>query len=107
MKTQLNLLVYEDCDSWVAQCLEYDIAAQATTLPDLEYEIQRVLIGRIYTAKQLGIEPFEGLPPAPDAYRRIFEDHSKIRRLELKPTKNLPVEFSPAFALPTEAFLYA
>jgi hypothetical protein len=108
MEKQLNLLIFKDCDWWVAQCLEYDIAAQARTLKDVQYEIQRVIIGRIAAAKQLGTDPFEDIPPAPEEYHRIFKDADKTLRLELKPIKNFQKNIiPPAFMLPKEAVLYA
>jgi hypothetical protein len=60
-----------------AQCLEYDIATQARTLPDLWYELQRIIVGHIATSLKLGKEPFAGVPPAPKKYWRMFE-RSKI-----------------------------
>ena len=108
MKKQLSLLIFQDCDWWVAQCLEYDIAAQARTLKDVEYEIQRVIMGRIAAAIELKIDPFEDLLPAPEEYRKIFENTEKTLRVELKPIKNFPDHIiHKTFMLPKEAMLYA
>lgn len=106
METSVNVLIFRDCEWWVAQCLEYDIAAQARTIKDVEYEFQRVFIGRIAAAQELGIDPFEDIPPAPEAYRKIFEDADKTLRVELKPIKGLKINIPPAFMLPKEAILY-
>jgi hypothetical protein len=107
METSVNVLIFRDCEWWVAQCLEYDIAAQARTIKDVEYEFQRVFIGRIAAAKQLGIGPFEGISPAPKEYHKVVEDTDKTLRVEFKPIKNLKVKIPPAFMLPKEAVLYA
>ena len=32
---QISVVLFQESDQWVAQCLEYDIAAQAETLKDL------------------------------------------------------------------------
>jgi len=104
MKRELRLLIFRDCDWWVAQFLEYDIAAQARTLPDVQYEIQRALIGRIVIAKKLGIDPFENLAPAPAEYHQLFKDTSKTLRVELRPVKNFPKN---VISFPKEAMLYA
>ena len=66
MKKQLSLVIFKDDDWWVAQCLEYDIAVQARTIPDVQYEIQRVLVGRIAMSAKLNVAPFEGISPAPE-----------------------------------------
>jgi len=108
MRKQLNLLIFKDCDDWwAAQCLEYDIAAQARTLKDVEYEIQRVIIGRIAAAIELKIDPFEDLSPAPEEYRRIFENTEKTLRVELKPIKNFPEYIFHEMFMPKEVMLYA
>lgn len=107
MEKELNFLIFKDCEWWVAQCIEYDIAAQARTLKDVEYEIQRVIIGRIAAAGELKIDPFEGLPSAPEEYRRIFEDANKTLRVELKPIENFKNVIPQIITLPKEAMLYA
>ena len=88
----MRILVTEDKknDWWSAQCLEYDIAAQAHTLPDLIYEIQRVVMGHMIVSKELNVEPFVGLKPAPPIFWQIY-DHAKIH------VKREPVPFSTPF----------
>ncbi len=71
MKKELNLLIFKEDDWWIVQCLEYDIAVQARTLSDVQYEFQRVLVGRIRMAEQLNINPFEDLAPAPSGYLQM------------------------------------
>lgn len=53
---------------WVAQCLQYDIGAQARDITDLVYELQRALAGHIVIAQENGLEPFTCLGPAPGEY---------------------------------------
>jgi len=61
--------------SWlVAQCLEGDIAAQATTESDLLYQLSRLLIGRILASEMLGVDPFTTLPPAPKRYWDMYPE---------------------------------
>ena len=59
---------------WVAQCLDVDIAVQAKTEGDLPYELGLTLVGRILAADNLGIDPFDGLPRAPERYWDMFRD---------------------------------
>lgn len=83
-KLQVRTVIFREGDWWVAQCLDYDLAAQAKTLKDLAYEIQRVLVGHMVICKQEGITPFEHLPKAPEKYWELFSEG-----LELSPPKNL------------------
>ena len=66
--SQLRAVLFEEGGSWSAQCLEYDIAAQAKTLLDLHDEIARVLAAHIAASVQMGREPFEGIQPAPKRF---------------------------------------
>ena len=66
---KINVILFErGPGEWVAQCLEYDIGAQASNLPDLFYELQRSLVGHIAICLKRDQEPFECLPPAPSQY---------------------------------------
>jgi hypothetical protein len=85
----IQIVAYEDKRNgwWSAQCLQYDIAAQAKTLDDLIYEIQRVVMGQFAVSKELGVEPFAGLKPAPPVFWRKY-DQAKTQ------VKREPVPFS-------------
>lgn len=69
----LSVVVLRRKNWWVAQCLEYDIAAQAEDLNELPYELHRLLVGRMVASKEVGIDPFERLPAAPHEYWEMFE----------------------------------
>ena len=75
VQKELNFLIFRDGAWWVAQCIEHDIAVQAQSLQEIESEIQRVINGRIAIAKELRIDPFEGLPSAPEEYHRICPNY--------------------------------
>lgn len=63
----------EDSDFWNAQCLEVDIGAQAKTVEDVLYELQRALIGHVFLSKKLGVEPFENIPQAPEKIWELWK----------------------------------
>lgn len=65
---ELHFVVFQTGPIWAAQCLEHDLGAQAATLDDVLYELQRVIFGELLIAKELGAEPFEGREPAPREY---------------------------------------
>jgi hypothetical protein len=72
----IRAILFEDSGWWCAQCLEYDIAAQAKTVPALHDELERVLRSQIAVSLELGREPFEGLPRAP---QRFFDMYQSAR----------------------------
>ena len=57
----------------MAQCLEYDIAGQGKTIDDALYDCQRMLCVHVVACKENGIEPLEGLSPAPERYHKLFQ----------------------------------
>ena len=75
---KVSAVLFQDGQWWSAQCLEYDVAAQAQTLSDLQTEFQRVLISHLAIARELGRKPFEGIPPAPRKFWDLFKQ-SRLR----------------------------
>jgi hypothetical protein len=68
---------------WVAQCLQYDLAAQAKSLRDLLYELERTLVGHVVVSEEKGLEPFEHLPAAPQMYRDMFAEAIELKHQEI------------------------
>jgi hypothetical protein len=69
---QLRVVVRCDTDvheTWIAQCLEYDLATQAASLSELlMYELPRIIAAHVYCCEQEGLDPWtrDGGPlPAP------------------------------------------
>lgn len=69
----ISAVLFEDGDWWCAQCLEYDISAQAKSLPELRYELDRVLFAHVCASIQEGREPFHGLGRAPKKFWQMYE----------------------------------
>ena len=81
----MNVILFEsEPRHWVAQCLEYDIGAQADSLPNLLYEFQRSLVGHVAIAYLHDQEPFECLPAAPPEYWTMFREQNMAA---IKPQK--------------------
>lgn len=74
---EINCLFYQEEDTWVAQGLEYDITAQASSLPEAHKKFFMKLIAEVVIAMDLGREPYFGLAPAPGQFWRLF-DESKM-----------------------------
>jgi len=83
---ELNVLIVRRNDAWVAQCLQYDIAAQAKTIPEVKYEFMRMINVQTIAALENHLDPLNGLPPAPDFY---WEQYKKVSDETFEP-KPLP-----------------
>ncbi len=68
----ISVLLLQEGEWWSAQCLEYDIAAQAKTLPEMRNELERVLLLHVVLALEEGREPFSEIRPAPKKYWDMF-----------------------------------
>jgi hypothetical protein len=68
---QLRVLIMRREDWWVAQCLEFDLAAQAHgTFDNIKAEFCRMLGVRLAACRVEEIDPFK-LPPASEIYNDI------------------------------------
>lgn len=89
----VKVLLTQRGEWWIAQCLEYDIATQARSLPALQKEIERVLAAHVAISTELGREPFAGLKPAPKEFWDLFS--SSETRLADKPPASGRMAISP------------
>ncbi len=80
MKNEPNIriLVFKDGDMYVAQCLEFDIAACADTLDQLRGDI----VGTIdaYRSESLALHgaAFQGIGPAPAEFHDMWDEKNKF-----------------------------
>jgi hypothetical protein len=75
--TRLRVVVFQEGDWLYAQCLEYDFATQAKNLPDLLYDLQKMIVGHIAISLENGLKPFAKVGRAPKKYWDMFQ-RSKI-----------------------------
>jgi hypothetical protein len=68
----ISVLLLQEGEWWSAQCLEYDIATQARTLPELRNELERMLLHHVVLTLEEGKAPFKELRPAPQRYWDLF-----------------------------------
>jgi len=64
----LSALLRKENDAWVLQCLDFDIAVEAGSIPELKKDFERVLNGHIMLDVQAGRRPLQNVPPAPEMY---------------------------------------
>jgi len=107
----ISVLLLQEGEWWSAQCLEYDIATQARTLPELRNELERVLLLHVLMALEQGREPFTGIARAPKKYWEMFAT-AKLRLEGDELPFRLPNSVSfppilPQFKIAEAAPLYA
>tara|TARA_R110000787_G_scaffold36855_5_gene93823 strand:- start:242 stop:538 length:297 start_codon:yes stop_codon:yes gene_type:complete len=79
-ETTLRTVIFKDGDSWVGQCLEYDIGAQANSLEELHRRLRIVIAAeRAESTKQNGAA-FAGIDPAPKYFHDMWEKRSGFFR---------------------------
>lgn len=72
----LRVVVFQDGDKWVAQCLEYDIGAQADDTDTLQTLFEVVLKAEFAESMARHGEPFAGIPKAPERFERMWDKRS-------------------------------
>lgn len=91
---KLRILFFREGEWWIAQCLEHDIAAQAKGgLREAEYEVERVLVTYVGACLAEGLQPFKGIPPAPERLQEMWNKDAEP--LELTKLPDLRVEGLP------------
>jgi len=100
----MTIVMFKENDWWIAQCIEYDLAAQGRNIDDAQYEFQRMFCGRIMVAQELGIDdPLGDLPRAPKKFQTLLNKASKrIFKKEDELCNGVP----QACMLPNEAYIY-
>ena len=84
----IRAVVFKNGKTWIAQCLEYDIATQAISIDMLLYELERILVAHLLVADEEGLpQPFADIPKAP---RRFWEMYKRAQRT-LRTVPELPV----------------
>ena len=67
-KHDLRVVVFEGHENWVAQCLEFDIAAQATQCEDLPARFAQMLEAEVTRCERQEVPLFDGRRAAPSRY---------------------------------------
>jgi len=97
--TTLSVLIFQDGDDFVAQCVEHDIASQGVSPSEALYDFERVLIGHILLAVE-DRTGFENIPPAPSEFR---EWYNEARPADWSiPTFTLPDSLPIGYAMPVQ-----
>jgi hypothetical protein len=73
----IRAIVFQDNGMWVAQCLEYDIGAQANDLDTLHDRLKVTLRAEFLQSMERYNKPFDGIGPAPERFFRMWERRSR------------------------------
>jgi len=71
-KYAIRAVVFQEGEWLCAQCLEYDLVAQAKSLPQLSRALQRLIVGHVAVRLRHKQQPFRDLPRAPAKYWAMF-----------------------------------
>lgn len=74
----VSVLILREGDAWVAQGLEYDIAAQGSTIRQAKERFEQTFVGQICVDIKTGKLPMEGCKPAPRMYWEHFESAERL-----------------------------
>jgi hypothetical protein len=75
---EIRVLLTVEHSTWVAQCLEYDIAAHGTTIAKAREALGRAFTAQVALAVHHGEEPLATLKPAPKPYWDLFEQGERL-----------------------------
>lgn len=92
-RIEVNVVAFQEGELWVAQCVEYDIAAFAKSLPELPRALERAVAANICANADLGRHALVGVPPAPPRFKQMFDQsHLDLKeRFETGVRAALPV----------------
>jgi hypothetical protein len=72
---KIEVVAFEDHNGvWFAQGVQYDIVARAKSALGLREAFSRQVAANLALNQRFGREGLEGIPPAPEKFRRMFEE---------------------------------
>jgi hypothetical protein len=79
----INAIAFKEGDAWVIQGIEYDIVVHTYDLTAAPEAFMLAVIENMLIAQHLGRAPLEGIKPAPEHFRSMYEDAA----VEMRPLK--------------------
>ena len=98
---QITGVLLKEASAWVAQGLEYDIAAQGKTIRDAMLAFERTVVGHIVLDLQNNRQPLSALPKAPRFYWNQYEQGEPLmeNRKPFRLPDNVPFRAAEAVEL--------
>ena len=75
---KLSILLIKEGEAWVAQCLQYDIAAQGKTITEAKSAFAHTFAGQVCVDLHHKVKPLSGFPSAPKVYWDQFGKGEKL-----------------------------
>lgn len=75
---KVRVLVFQEDGAWVAQCLEYDVGAQAASLEELRVRFDAVFMAECHESLKVNGKPFAGIDPAPEHFQNMWDQTSGV-----------------------------
>lgn len=88
LRTPIRVLVFQDDGMWVAQCLEYDIGAQASDIDTLRDRFYVVFKAELAESMKRHGKALAGIEPAPERFHVLWEH--RARSLDMNPASWTP-----------------
>lgn len=76
--SSIRVIIFKEGGKWVAQCLEYDIGAQADELDDLKQRLVCAVEAELRASLKANGKPFDGIAAAPDYFRKMWDRRSVV-----------------------------
>ena len=92
---KINAVAYQEGHVWVVQGIEFDICAHSNDAAGVPAAFLRALAENAAISQHLGREPLQGIRPAPDRFRTLFEEAVT----QVKPVKHLDLPDIPIAAM--------
>jgi hypothetical protein len=89
----INAIAWQEGQGWVIQGIEYDIVAHASDVASLPDAFMRAVVENVAITIHLGREPLQGVGPAPDRFRTMFDSARTTVQSVVEPA---PVDHLPA-----------
>ena len=70
----MNAVAFNEGNVWIVQGIEYNLAAVARSVQDIPKAFANLLIERLHVAEHLGVQPFQGIAPAPQRFHQMFDE---------------------------------
>jgi hypothetical protein len=69
----VRAVVFQDSGLWVAQCVDYDIGAQADDLDELRAQLEMTLYAEHVARSGTDSDPFPGIDAAPQYFHDLWD----------------------------------
>ncbi len=97
---EISAVAYEEGGHWIVQGLEYDIIAQADSLPDAHDAFAIKILAEVGISLDLDREPLEGIEPAPTEFWTMFKGASMSVSAEMPPVRLSNHKVTPKVTIP-------